>query len=265
MIERIKKTIERFQTKDLQKRGNKMLIRFLIVFFFGYFIFFTSKLWMPPSYSGIVPLKIGETQTVEDRSYTIASWVYDPYIKVMEVIVEIKDLSLDSGKNKHSWDIRSKDSTYKSQVIIEKPDFLVVIAEGVPKNFTEVALRYNREDKDPLNLYGSDKTIKIGKVKHLTELEYKDKGRDGKVAALKDEMKVLTEENRKLQKEIKIINEKMAQFKNQEEKMTKEEIEKNQMDIQKLESEMDDREKNIDENKEKIKSVKEKITLLEKK
>ena len=79
--------------EKLERTGNRILKGFLIIFFLGYAVFFTSRLWLPTPYEGVAITPIGKSITVEDRTLTIDSWKYSKEQREMEIIVEVIPIS----------------------------------------------------------------------------------------------------------------------------------------------------------------------------
>ena len=55
----------------LKKSTNRFLVTFLAIFFFGYLLFFTSKLWLPSSYNDVTVSPIGQEIEVQNRNICI--------------------------------------------------------------------------------------------------------------------------------------------------------------------------------------------------
>ena len=133
--------------EKLERTGNRILKGFLIIFFLGYAVFFTSRLWLPTPYEGVAITPIGKSVTVEDRTLTIDSWKYSKEQREMEIIVEVNKTSLDSV-NTYNWSVATATGKLDTKAVHESKDIVVLKVTNVPRRWTELALNMSLKQED---------------------------------------------------------------------------------------------------------------------
>jgi len=190
------------RNKKLKKASDRFLYTFLIVFLAGYTLFFTSNLWLPNAYLGVEVAPIGETISKNDRNVTIDEWTSSKEQRMMEVVVEIDDLSIDAVNN-YVWLIKTKDGPLETKVVASDKQFVVLHALNVPKDWVEASLTMDiqKEDKDkvdswsPIVIYTNDKIVsEVPSIKEKELKDYKVAAYEKRIAVTKEKIKLKTEE-----------------------------------------------------------------------
>jgi len=161
--------IENYKMKEkkLRKSGNGFLIKFLIIFFVGYGLFFTSSIWLGKDYEGVSVTPIGTTVNMNNRNVTVDAWQYSKKQQLMEVIIELENLSID-GIDKYLWDVRGKGVIYKTKIIEEGDGYYVLRVYDVKEDWAEVSLNIDLKESDKkknkdfelIKMYTNDKHVK---------------------------------------------------------------------------------------------------------
>lgn len=264
-----KEVLIKNKTKEIKRKSNKYLVIFLVIFVLGYAFFFTSNLFLPPTYQGVTVTKIAEPISSYDREITVASWTYSEEQKEMEVIVEIENKSLD-GKNDYEWQARDKNGLLKTRVIHQDPKFAVINISDLKHRWTEVALDMMLKGESEsengfsgVRLYTNDKEVK--RVKSISKKsmgEYMLIATDSKINAVREEVKkinVKIKESVDTQEEIKIL---IRDLKEKEKYMTETEIEENKIAINDYEQRLNTEENSEKQLNDKIVELEKKISLL---
>lgn len=158
---------EKFKEKDrkIKITSNKFLYGFITIFLVGYTFFFTSSFWLPKSYTGVSVTPIGTSIKANDRVITVDRWVYSPNDRLMEIIVEIENNSID-GLTEYAWQLRDKNGLIKTEVVAQDDTFFVIHGKSIKKGWAEVSLTLsvNSEEEtsfSPVVIYMNDKVAPI--------------------------------------------------------------------------------------------------------
>ena len=145
----LKEEFLKLQKKKIRKNTNRKLYIFMAITAIMYAFFFSSNLFMPPTFTGVDPLKIGSSIESEQRKLTLLSWTYSKKQEKMEIILNLENLSLDQIK-KYSWQVTDKFGKKKTEVVIDEDSLIVLNVYGIKKNFTELKLimGIRRQDKN---------------------------------------------------------------------------------------------------------------------
>lgn len=136
----------------------KNIILFIII---GYIFFFSSKLWLPPDKAKVPPTDYGTSIEANDRTVTLISWVYDDDRRMMEVMIEITNKSVD-GVNLYNWSaIELNSGILDLSTELEKENFVVIRIEKIPRRFEEISLRMGLNSEDEVNVEGEFSEIKM--------------------------------------------------------------------------------------------------------
>ena len=258
--------------RELKNVSNKFLYSFIFIFFAGYMIFFTSTLWLPKSYVGVNVTPVGEIISKNKRDITIYRWVYSPADKTMEIIIEMKNNSIDDIKS-YKWQGRDKDGYINTKVVASEGDFTIIQMRGIKKNWTEVSLTItadmdnipsNEENKkfEPIVLYMNDKTADVvDHVPLLTMNDYKKIAYESIIESFRKEMNDINNNTADLKVDIENANLKISEIKAREAYQTEAEKEETKNLINELNTKIESFNKEIDSNEEKIEEIKEKIEL----
>ena len=182
--------------EKLERTGNRILKGFLIIFFLGYAVFFTSRLWLPTPYEGVAITPIGKSVTVEDRTLTIDSWKYSKEQREMEIT------SLDSV-NTYKWSVATATGKLDTKAVHESKDIVVLKVTNVPRRWTELALNMSLKQEDmnkglefsSLKVYTNDKHVDfVKKIKHKSTKGYLREAYLSKIEGYKAQLKTLRKE-----------------------------------------------------------------------
>lgn len=257
------------KTKEIKRKSNRYLIVFLAIFILGYTFFFTSNIFLPPSYQGVTVTKIAEPINSYNRDITVASWTYSKEEKKMEVIIEIENKSLD-GKNEYNWQARDKKGILKTDVIYEDPNFVVLNISNLRWRWTEVALdmmpKEETESEDGfsgIRMYTNDKKVeKVSSISKKSIEEYLVIASDSKINAVKEAIANTKEELDKCISKQNEIKKLMAELKEKEKYMTEVEIEENEIALSDYEIRLDTEENTKKQMEDRISELEKKILLL---
>ena len=207
----LKEELFKEKEKQIKKTGNKFLFKFIIIFIVGYTIFFSSKLWMPTTYTGVEITKVGTTIEKNKRRITVASWEYSKEEETFEIITEIDNFSID-GIDKYVWEVLGKGKKYKIKVK-QSNNFYIITVKDVKSDWSEVSLNIDISDKDkgknsefePIKIYMNDRNVKyVSKITTHTGLEYQ-------IKAYENEIEIVDSDIEKLNKDKYRINEKIEE------------------------------------------------------
>lgn len=257
------------KTKEIKRKSNRYLIVFLAIFILGYTFFFTSNIFLPPSYQGVTVTKIAEPINSYNRDITVASWTYSKEEKKMEVIIEIENKSLD-GKNEYNWQARDKKGILKTDVIYEDPNFVVLNISNLRWRWTEVALdmmpKEETESEDGfsgIRMYTNDKKVeKVSSISKKSIEEYLVIASDSKINAVKEAIANTKEELDKCISKQNEIKKLIAELKEKEKYMTEVEIEENEIALSDYEIRLDTEENTKKQIEDRISELEKKILLL---
>ena len=260
---------ESFESRKrrLHQQSNRFLYGFLIFFLGGYLIFFTSPLWMPGSYVGVDVTPIGQTVTAGDRSVTVDSWRYSKGQKLMEIMIEVENNSID-GIDHYDWQVKTKDRNLPVTVIAEDPGFIVLHVAEVPKDWTEAALTMNlpkgchSKEFEPVQVYVNDKIVtRTDQILRKDLKEYKAEAYQSKLDAYAGQIQRLQRQVRQTENSLQEADAKITEIQKKMEYQTDREMEESNQLIEELEG----KKENLSERKkayeEEIEELQEKIRL----
>lgn len=260
-----------FQKKErIRKKGNRFLFFFMLVFLCGYTFFLTSPYWLPPVYQGVSPAVIGKPMEENQREITVSSWQYSEKQQLLEVIIEINNLSLD-GINRYKWTARDKKGRLKSRTVLET-DKLVVIQVKLKKDWTEAAIHMNLLSKDngktkfdPFSFYVNDKVVKnVGHIGKQTKEGYMAICYESKIESYRGEIRKLKKKIRKEEQGIREADKKIKELKKESKYQSEDEKEKSTTTIKTIEDEKEKFEAEIEEYCKDIEEFNTKIALTKK-
>ncbi|WP_411328662.1 hypothetical protein [Anaerofustis stercorihominis] len=262
---------ESFNQKNqkLKRSGNRLLTGFLLVFFLGYFFFFTSKIWMPAPYEGVEVTPFGTAIEGNDRTVTIDNWTYSKEDKKMEVIISIDNMAID-GIESYKWNIKSASANFPVKIVMETNKLVVLQINNVPNRWTELALTMNIKDKDikkverfdEIKIYTNDKLVKkVAHIKKKSPKEYEKEATQSRIESYQEQLRDKQSEQRKAKIERENTIEKMKELKEEMDFQTELEQQETQDKINTFMNEKDSLDTQINENEKIIQDLKEKITI----
>lgn len=268
----VREEVARNRVRRIKSQSNKILATFVAVFVLGYLFFFTSTLWLPPTYTGAAVTPIGSTVSFNDRNITVANWSYSPEEKRMEIIIKIDNLSID-GIDRYDWTLRDKNGKLRASVTAETDDMVVVVAEKVSRRWTEVALRMRLKaedmDENPdfgsYDIYMSDK--EVNEVSHIPEsrsmAEYMQVAVDTQVNGLQKQIEALEKESGELNRQISEANKKIEELTADMEHQTTSEKAITENAIAELNTTKEQAQKQLEDNETDVAELQEKIRYIQ--
>lgn len=162
--EKLSEQILKEKNEKLKRNTNRFLVSFLIIFFSGYLIFFTSKLWLPNTYNDVTVTPLGEEIEVQNRKIRIDKWAYSPESREMEIILEIENLSSD-GINEYKFTLFDRGTgAQEIRQTINTTDFIVLRAT-LSRRWSELSFRISAKDPadelSTMKFYTTKKSIEI--------------------------------------------------------------------------------------------------------
>lgn len=255
--------------KALNRSTNRFLYTFLAVFIGGYLIFFTSSLWLPNTYVGVDVTPIGETVTVGDRNVTVDAWTFSKEQKLMEVMIEIENNSID-GIDQYEWTAKTKDGKLPLTVIAADPAFVALHISDVPRDWTEVSLvmqlprPVGRASKEfePVQIYVNDKMIPaVSEITAKNLTTYKQQAYQSKIDAFKEQIRLLQRQVRETGHSIREADAKIDEIQSKMEYQTEREKEESNALIDELLAKKENLTREKEEKETEIKELQERIIL----
>ena len=162
--EKLSEQILKEKNEKLKRNTNRFLVSFLIIFFSGYLIFFTSKLWLPNTYNDVTVTPLGEEIEVQNRKIRIDKWAYSPESRKMEIILEIENLSSD-GISEYKFTLFDRGTgAQEIRQTINTTDFIVLRAT-LSRRWSELSFRISAKDPadelSTMKFYTTKKSIEI--------------------------------------------------------------------------------------------------------
>lgn len=257
--------------KALNRSTNRFLYTFLIVFVGGYLIFFTSTLWLPNTYIGVDVTPIGETVTAGDRNVTVDAWSFSREQKLMEVMIEIENNSID-GIDEYVWTAKTKDGRLPVKIIAADPGFAVLHIADVPKDWTEASLRMTlpksagraAREFEPVQIYVNDKIVTtVTKITEKDLIAYKRQAYQSKIRSFTEQIQRLQRQTKATNRSIREADAKIAEIQEKMEYQTEREKEESNDLIDELLAKKENLTREKEEQEKEIKELQEKIILQE--
>lgn len=150
------------RNEKVKRSGNRLLVSLLILFIGGYFVFFSSNVWMPPAYEDITVTPLGSTLEQSSRRITLLSWTWDEEAQKQEIMLDIKNAATD-GVDTYTYEVKDiNKGSLNVEVVIEMPDFVVLRLPDVPSRWTELSLRIMLPAEDAPE--GEEETLAVVKM-----------------------------------------------------------------------------------------------------
>ena len=227
-------------------KKSKKLVGFLTVIVAGYFVFFTSKIWIPDS--GTLKSATHYYQKLVYETYDIylTQWRYDEKADRMQVIIELGN----------------------KEILDQDSEFVLLHIEEIPKTWKEISFRVGKESK-AARFYTNVNEIERGKVPvKVTEKDCKKERLqaqitydDVQIAEREKKIKSYKAENERLNKRITSLKE--AAYPSEEETQKAEDmILKAQNQIAVNQNQIAEIEKEIETIVQRTKNIQQQITEL---
>ncbi len=255
--------------KKVRNKGNRLIYGFLLIFIVGYVFFFSSKIWMPAPHDGVMITPLGTSIEKNDRTVTVDSWTYSRDQHLMEIAVEVENLSID-GIDSYEWQVRTISDRLDVKTILEDKDLIVLHIENVPSKWAEMllAMGLKADDKERVEKWedvkfyvDADTIIETGQIKKLSDAEYRIAAYEAKISAYMLEINnqnVIVEE---LTTSITTAENKVKELKAEKKYQTETEIKTTDENIQSIESQIQGFKNDRSEALELISEYKDKIVL----
>lgn len=256
--------------QEKKRQKNKVIVLFIIIFIFGYFIFFSSSIWYPDNGNLVSATKISSEKTWNDRRVTLLAWDYSENQRMMEIKLEILNTTLD-GMNTYTYEALERNGGYLDvKPVLETDDYIVLRIYAIDKNWDEISLRLKMPEEisdtqDALKLYTNSESVhRVASIEDLTAAEYQLARIDSHIKIYQadiNELEATIEEltNTKLSQERDIAELKEKELYQTEEQIAESEqlISSAQAIIQNTETEISEAENKIAEYEERIKKANE--------
>lgn len=255
--------IKKLKIKKKIKSSDRVLRIFALIFVVGYAFFFSSNLFFPKIYKGLDTAYIGQVMDLREAVFTLDSWDYSETDDMFEILLDIKNLSLDE-KPKYNFQIFTKNKNIKGEVIKIIDDKLIVVRfSGIPNRWTEAKLTIEAGD----NLYRlgmNDKKVHlVSDIKERSDKEYLEYSKLSKIDGLKEFISAEEKEVRKLDKKLNYAYTKIEELEKGKENQTEKEIEITNNNISKISADAENIKGQIDTKMIDIEDAKERIKILE--
>ena len=243
------------------------LVGFLAVIVVGYFVFFTSKLWLPNSATLKSATPYYQKLVYETYDIYLTQWRYDEKANRMQVIIELENKEVLDQKLDFEAVERSGE-TLKIKVMYQDSEFVLLHIEEVPKAWKEISFRVGKESK-AARFYTDVNEIERAKVPvKVTENDCKKERLqaqitydDVQIAEKEKKIKAYEVENEKLEKRITSLKE--ATYPSEEETQKAEDtILKAQNQIAVNQNQVAEIEKEIETIVQRTKNIQQQITEL---
>lgn len=199
-----------------------------IFFFGGYAFFLTSTWWMPPNDQGRVKTELNqELNWLDKRKVTLIRWDYSENQRLMEIEMEINNLSFD-GVNTYKYAaVERNKGNLQVKTILEEPDWIILQLTDVPKKFSDIAVQITNPDNGDFfsvytNMQEVDRVEQISEkdrngylqLKYEHQIQaYEEKNKSLQKSAIEEEkaIKEITEEKNNLEKKAEYQTERQKQ------------------------------------------------------
>jgi len=246
-------------------KKSRKLVGFLIVIVAGYFVFFTSKIWLPDSGTLKSATQYYQKLVYETYDIYLTQWKYDEKADRMQVIIELENKEVLDKKLEFEA-VERNSGTLKMKVLYQDSEFVLLQIEEIPKIWKEISFRVGKEDKTA-RFYTNINEVEHGKVQtKITEKDCKKERLqaqitydDVQIAEKEKKIKAYEIENKKLEKRIASLKE--AVYPSEEEtKKAEDTILKAQNQIAVNQNQVAEIEKEIETIMQRTKNIQQQIT-----
>ena len=143
--------------KNLKLNMSTLYITLAFLFILGFGFFGTSKLFMAED----IPLNQTELNTEFDLkangSFTIKEWAYDPEQNMMEVTLVTN--GIEDYMTKLDFTAVSRErlaAELPTEIVYDESGIYIIHIQDVPKDFNQMALRFNKGEKSYDDLFAED-------------------------------------------------------------------------------------------------------------
>ena len=265
--EKLSEQILKEKNEKLKRNTNRFLVSFLIIFFSGYLIFFSSKLWLPNTYNDVTVTPLGEEIEVQNRKIRIDKWAYSPESREMEIILEIENLSSD-GINEYKFTLFDRGTgAQEIRQTINTTDFIVLRAT-LSRRWSELSFRISAKDPadelSTMKFYTTKKSIEIEEpLQEKTPEAYRREICDIRIRKIESEIAEKSEEIEKQRQTMNNAKEAAENLIEKAEYKTYEEREESLQNAEKLMQERASAQSSMETLQDEIAELREQIQLQE--
>ena len=174
-----KKQKEQKDHAPVQNASRRLWIYMFVVVIF-YSLMFTSKYYIPPkSYAyNIGPEKFG------DQSYLVTGWRWAQDSRKMEVVVSVDNVYIEPEEISVSLAMTSnrKETTVHGDVVIKRNDLIVILFDGVEKEYSEFRIHMYFPKNDIQFANNINQVELVEEITEKTETEYLIDAKQGMAA-----------------------------------------------------------------------------------
>lgn len=199
-----------------KKKGNLILFIAVLLIAGGYVFFLSSTTWLPANLSAKLKTALRQDIKWAERTIQITRWDYCSASEVMEVELDIKNLTYD-GINTYKYRAASRSESFlEVEPVVEESDWVVLRINGVEDDFGEISLRISADipETEPLKVYTNVNVV--NRVESLDKLDvtgYQNKRLEVEIQnyiaenqRLEDEIAEMQEINERMKSEIQNLN-----------------------------------------------------------
>lgn len=253
-------------SEKMKRKKNIFLSVFLFLFFGGYFVFFSSKVWLHTDSDLIKATSLQKAYIVHDREISIGRWQYSQKQQMMELELDINNKSTD-GIEKYEYEaLERRKGKLDTEVVINKPDFVILRLKNMPVNWREVSVHIQIDDSNMLKIYTNKSAVKmVDNIQNRSENGYRIEREKNMITQYRNVILQLRKEQTKLQEGIDQLNENKKGLEKNKKYETEKEKQDTDQQISSIESEVDSKLNKIKENDSDVKEYTERIQMANKK
>lgn len=258
--------------EQLHKSRNKGMMKFLLIFFCGQFLFLTSKSWFPNGNDYQMATPMYTEKSAENVTFTLTKWEYSPAERMMELDIGIANNSLDKLEDFEYEAMTRELKKLDIEVIVEAEDFAIVRVENIPKKWKEmifnIYVKSSDGNKNQVKFYTNDESVKVKKsISLCTEEQYFKKHMELLISEQNKKIQTYQKENQDKTKKQEEYAEKILELTESKEFQTEKEqentdniIKKAYGNIRNLEEKKKTNIQNVEECNKKIEVLKKKLS-----
>ena len=262
--------MKKFDLRNNRHIKNTVTSIFLIVVLAGYFLFFTSKSFLPYK-QNLMETDIGKILQLEiGKNITLIRWDYSPDQHVMEIELLTENTTFDGADEYLYAAVDRQNQNLTANIIVADANMQVIHIENVPDNFSEISLRIKGTgDKDTniLRIYTNKDDVNIvDEIRPRTKPEYVIMRLENEIVLMEQRIESIENDNSELRDRIQNIEEANRNHELDKRYQTAEEIAQtnirirnNETEIGRLLTQIDANSKSIDEFENRISNIRERI------
>lgn len=252
------------ETLNKSHKYNYFLSGIIIFILLGYMFFLTSKYWFSGNEDLITPSRLNSTKTWNEREVTLLGWKYDEAQQLMEVQINVKNLSADGINNYIFSAMDIEKGFFDTQTILNENGLLVVWITDISPKWSQLSLRMQldlSENTDVLKMYTNKEDVeRVNNIQKLSYEDYMIEKLQNLIGMYKAEITAL-ENKIEEQNQAKVnYQANITQLQAQEAYQTQEEINETQQTINRIQSEIGTCEETISNAQNNIEEYKKRIS-----